>query len=148
LLPYRFSTAILDQVLFDGTAIYAACDTDEDYLLVSDLPHTAAVQQNTFAIAYGDSLAGDVHTDTVNPNTPYHTLTNALRTSLASSSRLLLTIGTTPASTCAIFKSSSQIYIFDPHSCDHRGMPDHQGTMISIAHFYKSKGHGRSWMTL
>ena len=134
-LIYTTNTAltskVLDQVLTDGMSLYHRIGV-YDYLLISQLPTHLKLNRDTFTVSYFESITGDILNDTSLPGSPFHTINDALSISLDASQHILLSVGHTPASTTAIYKTSDHIFVFDPHSRTKHGMISINGTAVLL----------------
>ena len=127
----RFNTQFLDTILDNGIAIYNTLGLNT-CLLISDLPNVVKLCGNVFHVKCVRTYAGDIHSTATDFTTPYLTLKDALRKSINTHSHLLITLGSNPGFTSAIYKDGRHYYLFDPHSRTASGLPDPGGVAVLL----------------
>ncbi|XP_049319463.1 uncharacterized protein LOC125780983 [Astyanax mexicanus] len=134
-----WNTKYLDSVLISGNKFYSFCKTqglitdgsESQYLLVTDLPQTARIDDSEYTFTFSDPVVGDVNVE------DGELLRSGIAYSLISGLEKIFSMHdrcffTYDQRTCAIIHVNGQFALIDSHARDVYGRTNSQGKSIVL----------------
>ena len=127
----RWSPDTVDFVLFHGDLIYQSVRHSFDYFEYNELPLSISVpnSEEILSCSFGAHLSGFMHFP--NSCSDFHSFPDAVFAACQNSLGCLVTVNQT---TIAVIERDGLYYVFDPHSRNHLGLVDANGTAV-LLHF-------------